>query len=112
MTGEVTVGAGGVAFTVTLISARGLSQALTVWLTQYEVVPAVAVEGVGAVALPVPPVATVYHNRLVPVAVNGVAVAFWQYVTSWTPGAAGVAFTVTVIEARGLSQPAAVCWLT
>ena len=40
--------------------------------------PMVAVFGVGAVVLPVPPVAVVYHNRLVPVAVNGVAVAFWQ----------------------------------
>ena len=40
--------------------------------------PVVAVEGVGAVALPVPPVAVVYHNRFVPVAVSGTAVAFWQ----------------------------------
>ena len=34
----------------------------------------------GAVVLPVPPVATVYHNKLEPVAVSAVAVAFWQYV--------------------------------
>ena len=36
--------------------------------------PAVVVEGVGAVALPVPPVATVYHNKLLPVAVSATAV--------------------------------------
>ena len=36
----------------------------------------VDVDGVGAVALPVPPVGTVYHKRLEPVAVNGTAVAF------------------------------------
>ena len=38
--------------------------------------PTVVVEGVGAVALPVPPDATVYHNKLFPVAVSAVAVAF------------------------------------
>ena len=60
--------------------------------------PVVAVEGVGAVALPVPPVAVVYHNRFVPVAVSGTAVAFWQYVTGVvTVGARGAAVTVTVI---------------
>ena len=49
-------------------------------------------------ALPVPPVAVVYHNRFVPVAVSGTAVAFWQYVTGVvTVGARGAAFTVTVI---------------
>ena len=64
---------------MTTITALGPSQPFAfVWLTQYEVLPAVAVDGVGAVALPVPPVATVYHSRLVPVAVNAVAVAFWQ----------------------------------
>ena len=36
--------------------------------------PDVVVVGVGAVELPVPPVATVYHNKLVPVAVNALAV--------------------------------------
>ena len=40
--------------------------------------PAVVVDGVGAVAEPVPPVGTVYHNKPVPVAVSGTAVAFWQ----------------------------------
>ena len=38
--------------------------------------PAVAVDGVGAVATPVPPVAVVYHNNAVPVAVKGTAAAF------------------------------------
>ena len=58
--------------------------------------PAVVVTGVGAVALPVPPDAAVYHNRLVPVAVNAAAVLFWQYTTGVvTAGAPGIAFTVT-----------------
>ena len=77
VTGVVTEGAGGKAFTVTTISALGLSQPI-VWLTQYEVFPDVTVEGVGAVMLPVPPVAVVYHNNPVPVAVRGVAVVPWQ----------------------------------
>jgi hypothetical protein len=42
------------------------------------VLPEIAVEGVGAVALPVPPVAVVYHNSPVPVAVRAAAVSFWQ----------------------------------
>ena len=74
--------------------------------------PGVAVLGVGAVALPIPPVATVYHNRPVPVAVRAVAVAVWHYVTGVvTPGKAGVALTFTTIPALGLSQPDTV-WLT
>ena len=61
---------------------------------------------------PVPPVAAVYHNNPLPVALSALAVALWQYVTGVvTVGAAGVAFTVTVIEARGLSQLLTV-WLT
>lgn len=43
------------------------------------VLPNVAVNGVGAVAEPVPPVAVVYHSKLLPavaVALNGNAVAF------------------------------------
>ncbi len=73
-----------------------------------------AVDGVGAVAEPVPPVSLVYHNKLVPVAVSGCAVAPWQYVTSCTVGAAGKAVTVTVIFALGLSQEGVppVLWLT
>ena len=112
VTGDVTVGAAGKALTVTTITVLGPSQPFAVWLTQYEVFPAVAVEGVGAVAIPVPPVDTVYHNRFVPVAVNAVAVAFWQYVTGViTVGAAGVAVIVTVTSNLAeLSQPLTV-WL-
>ena len=40
--------------------------------------PGVVVDGVGAVELPVPPVAEVYHCKLVPLAVSGLAVAYWQ----------------------------------
>ena len=72
----------------------------------------VVVDGVGAVEDPVPPLATVYQSKLVPVAVSGVAVEFWQYVTGEdTVGAAGVAVTFTVIVARGPSQVDTV-WLT
>jgi hypothetical protein len=47
----------------------------------------------------------VYQSKPLPVAERTVAVAFWQYVIGEvTVGAAGVAFTVTVIEARGPSQ--------
>ena len=34
--------------------------------------------GVGAVAIPVPPVGAVYHNKPVPAALNTVAESFWQ----------------------------------
>jgi hypothetical protein len=97
----------GSVLTVTTISALGPSQLLTfVWLTQYEVLPDTAVEGVGAVVLPVPPVAVVYHNSPVPVAVSAAAVVPWQYVTGVvTAGTGGKAFTVTTISALGLSQP-------
>ena len=67
--------------------------------------PAVVVLGVGAVAEPVPPVDVVYHNNPVPVAVSGVAVAPWQYVTGeFTVGAAVTADTFTTIDALGPSQ--------
>ena len=63
-------------------------------------------DGVGAVVLPVPPVAVVYHNKLVPVAVSAVATAFWQYVTGVVTVGAGVdAVTLTTIGVLGLSQP-------
>jgi hypothetical protein len=101
----------GSALTVTTISTLGPSQLLPfVWLTQYEVLPGVVVEGVGAITLPVPPVAVVYQSSPVPVAVSEVAVSFWQYVTGVTAGASGKAFTVTTISALGLSQP--IVWLT
>ena len=49
------------------------------WLTQYEVVPEAAVDGVGAVVLAVPPVALVCHLKVFPalavaLGVSGVAV--------------------------------------
>ena len=73
----ITVGAEGEALIVTSIFALALSQLLAFeFVTQYEVVPAVVVLGVGAVELPVPPVAVVYHFKLSPVAVKVLAVAF------------------------------------
>ena len=75
-------------------------------------VPAVVVEGVGAVGLPVPPVGFVYHKKFVPVAVSAVAVAFWQYVmVAVTVGGGVDAVTLTVIANLGPSQLFAV-WLT
>ena len=70
------------ALTVTTISVLALSQLFAfVEETQYDVFPTVVVEGVGAVVLPVPPVAVVYHNKPVPfaptVAVKGLAVSPW-----------------------------------
>ena len=73
--------------------------------------PVADVNGVGVVADPTPPVATLYQSKLVPVAVKAVAVAFWQYVTGVVTVGAVVAFMVTVIDARGPSQVAMV-WLT
>ena len=73
--------------------------------------PVAVVNGVGAVEDPMPPVAVLYQNKLVPVAVKAVAVAFWQYVTGVVTVGAGVEFMVTVIDARGPSQVAMV-WLT
>ncbi len=49
--------------------------AAVVWLTYQVVVPGVVVGGTGAVVLPVPPLAVVYHSNEVPEAVNAVAVA-------------------------------------
>jgi hypothetical protein len=70
------------------------------------VVPTEVVLGVGSVADPVPPVADVYHNNPVPIALNAVAVAPWQYVNGVvTVGNAGVALTVTDIGDLGPSQP-------
>ena len=40
--------------------------------------PATVVEGVGAVALPVPPVAALYHGKLVRVAIKAGEVTFWH----------------------------------
>jgi hypothetical protein len=77
-TGLLTTGAAGVLLTVTVMDDLGLSQEPVDWLTQYISVVSLVVGGVGAVALPVPPEAVVYHNKFVPVAVNGLAVAPWQ----------------------------------
>ena len=72
----VTAGAAGSGLIVTAMAVLGPSQPVVVWLTYQVVVPVVVVAGVGAVAVPVPPVAVVYHSRLLPVAVSGVVVAF------------------------------------
>ena len=81
--------------------------------------PAVAVDGVGAVALGVPPVAAVYQFRVPPlaaVAVNAVAVEFRQYTTGLvTVGAGTTGFTVTTIGVLGLSHATplvVIVWLT
>ena len=67
--------------------------------------PATDVEGVGAVVLPVPPLATVYQRKLMPTAVKGTAGWFWQYVTGEvTPGAGNMSSTITLISALGPSQ--------
>ena len=80
MTGDVTVGAAGAAVTITSICVLDPSHdvAVVTWLTQYDVVPAVAVDGVGAVDDPVPPVDVVYQSKVLPavaVALSAVAVA-------------------------------------
>lgn len=68
-------------------------------------VPAVVVDGTGAVALPVPPIGTVYQSNAVPVAVSWVAVTPWQYVNGPLPtGAGGNETTDTTREALGPSQ--------
>lgn len=67
----MTCGTAGEGLTVTVIGSRGPSQLPgVVWLTYQILVPAVLVAGVGAMELPVPPVADVYHNSPVPVAVS------------------------------------------
>ena len=89
---------------VTCISTLGLSQLPDTWLTQWDVVPMVPVLGVGAVVFPVPPVDVMYHKRLLPPAVSGVAVLPWQKDTGVTVGDARVVLTTTSICARGPSQ--------
>ena len=80
--------------------------------------PAVAVETVGAVAEAVPPVALVpYQFKVAPLMAVAVKVAAWPTVTLTgvvTAGAAGVvqaAATLTTIAERGLSQLPTL-WLT
>ena len=73
--------------------------------------PNVAAETVGAVVELVPLAATVYHNKLLPVAESCTDVEPWHNTTGLvTVGAEGTAVTFTVITTRlGLSQPAIVC---
>lgn len=114
VTRKPTVGAEGVAYTITLISFLGLSQPdAEVCVTQKELAPVLLVLGVGAVVLKMVPVSELYHFKEVPLAVNGLAVAFEQYSTGeLTVGAAGVGLTVTVMAVRGPSQPKVFVWLT
>ena len=57
-----------------------------------------------------PPVAVVYHNKFVPVAVSGTAVCPWQYVigVDETVGAGEVGNTVIVFVILSLPQ----VWVT
>ena len=72
-----------------------------------------AVEGIGAVVLAVPPVATVYHFSEVPDALSAAAAAPSQRLSvAATTGAAGRALTFTAMDARKPSQPPAEDWLT
>ena len=77
-------------------------------------VPADVVLGVIDVSA-VPPVATVYHCKVWPVAavaVNALAVSPSQWLISVTVGEDGSAFTVTVISSLSLSKPLVSFWLT
>ena len=65
--------ADGLAFTFTVIDARGPSPHPVTWLTYQVVLPGVLVDGVGGMEEPTPPVGTVYHNRLEPVACKATA---------------------------------------
>ena len=69
--------------------------------------------GVGAAVLAVPPVAVVYHFKLLPPADNAVAAEPEQYSTGLdTVGAEGVALIITLIDVLALSQPKLLVWLT
>ena len=73
--------------------------------------PNVAAETVGAVVELVPLAATVYHNKLLPVAESCTDVEPWHNTTGLvTAGAAGTDVMFTVITTLvGLSQPDIVC---
>jgi hypothetical protein len=72
------------------------------------VAPVLDVAGTGAAARGVPPVGRLYHFNDVPVAVSATEGASAQYsIGLVTEGLSGLAFIVTVIMLRGLSQPAA-----
>lgn len=64
--------------TVTSICVLALSQDKTDWDTHQLMVRGLAVDGVGAVGLPVPPLAVLYQRRLLPVAVRAAAGVPWQ----------------------------------
>jgi hypothetical protein len=103
----VTPGAAGEGFTVTVIGSLGPSQLpAVVWLTYHVLVPGELVEGVGAMELPVPPVADVYHNKLVPLAVSGLAACPWQYVTGVVAGGEEGASMVSCFDLVSLPQAA------
>ena len=61
---------------IMLMESRGLSHPVTDWETYFFVVPAVEVDGVGAVGEPLPPTAVPYHFKDVPDAERGVALTF------------------------------------
>lgn len=69
--------------------------------------PGTLVDGVGAVADPVPPVALVYHNSPVPVAVSCAAGWPWQYAGEGaaTVGGGEMGLTVTVFILVLAPQP-------
>lgn len=68
-------------------------------------VPAILVDGVGAVALPVPPAELVYQSRPVPPAVRAELLPpIHRFTGELTVGAAGVALMVTTIFVRGPSH--------
>ena len=95
-------------FTVTVTCVRALSHPFTVCDTHQLNVPGAVVIGVGAPASAVPPVATSYHFKLLPVAVRGVAAEFTQYDGLLTVGAAGIALIVTFTVPAGPVHPATV----
>lgn len=74
--------------------------------------PTLPVDGVGAEEEPVPPLDVEYHNKLEPVAVNGLALWFKQRLTGLTTGAEGFGLMVTVTGILGLSQLPGRVWLT
>lgn len=65
--------ADGLAFTFTVIDARGPSPHPVTWLTYQVVLPGMFVDGVGGMEEPMPPVATLYHKRPEPIAFRGTA---------------------------------------
>jgi hypothetical protein len=71
------------------------------------VLPVFVVDGVGAVDVPLPPVALVYQMRLFPlveVAVSATAVIFWQRDKALVVGAVGLGYTL-ILKSCTLEQP-------